>query len=289
MIKYEVINDIVEAEKLWNLFSDNAGLYDLWEFRYCFYKYYNYPLNFIVGYDQGQPIGLLPLQYNNDKNYLEFFGGSYMDSNRLFIQQRYKKYIPGFYNQIKQKAKLLDIIGDDSFTRSLPLEDHNYSLNISEFNNIQECLNKLLPSKKRKVKIIEKNKINILNNNPYDLNLMIELNIKRFGKDSIFNLPHYKKIFHDLLELEIQCNIITIEINNIKEAVAISVFYNNVYYYLCAGSNIVNIPNLGSYVTIKTIEKAIALKSKIYDAGIGDCGWKELWHFNKHSQYKFIK
>ena len=80
-------------------------------------KSLKFPLHFIVGYDGAKPVGLLPLQLNTGKgptpdsygfkkNFLEFFGGDDMDSNKVFVKEGYEFTVPQFLQQIHDQSVL---------------------------------------------------------------------------------------------------------------------------------------------------------------------------------------
>jgi CelD/BcsL family acetyltransferase involved in cellulose biosynthesis len=289
-MKIICIHDIEEAKKVWEQLSPKKHIYDDWGFRFCFYKYFNYEIYFYVGIENGEPVGLLPLQYNSEKGYLEFFGGSYMDSNQIYIKEKNDKIIPDFYKALDRPAKLIDVIGEDSFTTDLPLEDYNYMLPLNGIQTVEQLIEQRFSKRskdtlKRKMKMLEHENITILKDQYEDLDLLIDLNIKRFGDDSAFCYPFRRETFHDLLKLPFQFKIQTFVINEEKQAVSLSIFYKGIYYYLYSGVNLEKTKNLGNYVIKETIKEAISLDAICFDAGLGDCGWKERWHLDKTPQY----
>jgi len=288
------IDNIDEAKKIWTELSPDKVLCDNWDFRYCFYKYFNYPLHFYIGLDNGEIVGLLPLQYNKDTECLEFFGGGFMSDNRVFIKQGYEEYIPQFYDFISLPSKMQSIVGEDIFTKSFEIYRYKYVRDLFEINNIEEYLIKHFKAKSRqgirkKIKLIEYLEPEIINNNFSDLDLLIELNKKSFGENSSFHKPHRAEIFHDLLKLNFDIYMFSYVINGKKEAVSFSIKYKDAYIYINAGTNKTGVPNLGTFNIYKNLEKAIQLGMKTFDAGIGDLGWKERWHLEKNPQYIFNK
>jgi hypothetical protein len=51
----------------------------------------------------------------------------------------------------------------------------------------------------------------------------------------------------------------------------------------------VKFPECGNYLNRLNLERAIDLKTRIFNVGLGDCGWKKRWAFATVPQYKFIK
>lgn len=288
------IDNLEEAKNAWGKLSPDKTICDNWDFNYCTYKYFNYPLYFYVGYNNGEMVGLLPLQYNEDKKYLEFFSGGFMRDNRIFIKQDHKECIPQFYNAITKTARLTRIVGEDPFTKSLDIYKYKYIADLSQAKDSDDYLVKKFSKGSRykvrkKINSIQQMESKIIENDYNDLDLMIELNKKNFGEKSSFNKPHRVEIFHDLLKLNFDIHLLTFIVNGQKEAVSFSIKYKNIYAYIQTGTNKNNIPNLGTYNIYKNFENAIKIGAKYLDAGISDLGWKERWHLEKTPQYIFIK
>lgn len=288
------IESIEEAKNVWTKLTPDISIRDNWDFRYCFYKYFNYPLYFYAGYDNGEAVGLLPLQFNEENKYLEFFGGNFMNDNRVFIKQEYEDCVPQFYNAISQNATLKNITGNDPFTESLEVEKFKYTADLSGIKNTDDYFVKNFNSRSRKkllksVRDIESLKPEIIENKFSDLDLLIELNKKAFGEKSLFYKPHKIDSNKDLFKLDFDMHMLSFIIKGKTEAVSFSVKYKDIYVFINAGTNKIDVPNLGTFNIYKNLEKAIRLGSKTFDAGLKDLGWKEKWHLIKAPRYIFIK
>lgn len=292
-INVNIINDIEQAQTVWKNIVSSKLIYDDWDFRYFFYKYFSYPLRFYAGYDNGELIGFLALQYNSVLKMLEFFGGSFMADNHVFIKPGYEEYIPQFYNSIKEPARLEDITGEDPFTKSLDILEYKYVADISKMKNADDYLVKKFRAKSRnklrkKIKSIEAVNPKIIVDNYKDIDALMELNKKAFGKESSFFKPFRNEIYHDLFKLNLDIYMFSFIVNSKKEAVSLSVKYKDTYVYINAGTNKDDVSNLGTYVILKNIEKGIQTGAKFFDAGLEDLGWKERWHFEKIPQRVFV-
>ena len=293
LLDIKLVNNTEEAKKVWNKLSPNKFLCDNWDYRYCFYKYFNYPLYFYVGLDNEEIVGLFPLQFNEDEKYIEFFGGGFMRDNRVFIKPGYEDCIKQFYNAITMPVRLIHINGQDQFTKSFNISVQRYIADLSIIKDVDDYLFQNFKAKTRnglhkKIKLIELMNPIIIENNYNDIDLLIELNKKAFGERSSFNKPYRREVFHDLLKLNFDIHLLSYVINDKKEAVSFSIKYNDVYVYINAGTNKEAISNLGTYNIYKNIDKAVKIGSKLFDAGIEDMGWKERWHLKKMPQYDFI-
>lgn len=86
-ITYKIITSLEEAKIAWKELSPNQYLHDDWNFRYLYYKYFEYPLYFYAAYSDDQLVALLPLMQNLQTQKLEFFAGfDYMENNRIFVK-----------------------------------------------------------------------------------------------------------------------------------------------------------------------------------------------------------
>ncbi|MCK4651370.1 GNAT family N-acetyltransferase, partial [Candidatus Babeliales bacterium] len=202
--------------------------------------------------------------------------------------------IKQFYDNITKPVKFKSIVGEDQFTKSFDIYKYKYVVELSGINSADGYLNKNFKARSRKklqkkVEIIKCLNPKIIENNYNDIDLLIELNKKAFGERSSFNKPYRREVFHDLLKLNFDIHLLSYVINDKKEAVSFSIKYNDVYVYINTGSNKNDMFNLGSYVIYQQIERAIESKAKYLDAGMGDLGWKEIWHLGKSPQYTFEK
>jgi hypothetical protein len=291
--KIEIFHDISEAKKWWNFFSPHESIYDEWDFRFCFYKYFKNQIFFYVGYLDDQPVGLLPLQRNLEENYLEAFGTFFMRQNRVYIDDKYAEFVPLFFKNIELPIQLSKLIGANEFIRGLPFDYNQYVLDISEYKNYQELFEKNLSSKhrtdlKRQIKLTEKaGNIDMVINNFEDINELIRLNKLTFGEDSSFYKPFREQIFKDFFKLPFQFRVLSFKCGGHLAAVSLGVFYGNEYVFINAGVDRSLFPHINTYVNAKMVDDAIVCGAKIFDAGLEDLGWKEKWGFTKIPQYKF--
>lgn len=291
MFFIRVISDSDEARNVWSLLSPKSNIYEDWDFRYTFYKYFNYPLRFIVGEAEGQIVGVLPLQENTDRGYLEFFGGSFMEDNHVLIRPGYEKHIPEFYGAISQRAQLEDIVRDNEY---LPLEfmENKYIIDLQGLNSLEDYLSRTFSSKTRgKFRKLKREAEElcsaVVENNYADIATLIALNRKSFGAESSFNSPRRCQGYHDLARSKAEVIMFSAQVGSKKECVSFDVKYGDIYVAMNTGTNKSDFEDLGSFLLLKKIEKAISLKCRVFDAGVGDLGWKESWHLTGVAEYKF--
>lgn len=295
MLDIRRVTDIKEAQRLWRALSPHKFIFDDWDFRFTFYKYETYPVDFYAAYErcglEEILVGLMPLQVNPEYG-REFFSEVDCEENRPFVKAGYEKIIPDLYAAIEGPAKCFDISGNDSFTAALPLEDYIYVLPLAGLSSFEDFLSSRLSPKKRRnikqeLKEIEKDQPEIVWNNKTDIESLFALNIKNFGEDSYLNVSG-QRAWRELLNPAWDYHLVALKINQQIAAASLAIYYNHTYYYLINGVSH-NTHSLGKYLNKINIEKAISLGADYFDAGLGDCNWKEAWHFDRVPQYKFIK
>lgn len=296
-LTFSLVQDLAAAEKLWRQFSPNQTPYDDWAYRSSFYLPTKFPLHFYLGQLENQPIGLLALQFNPQKNALEFFGGSFMEYNHVLILPEHQFLAIEFYRHLIGEAQeniiLRDLIdGDDSLPGYEPY-DQTFTLDLSQFKTTDEFFQQKFSSKsrnsfRRKFRQLEK-KIEIIENNFEDLDLLIEYNKTRFGQESSFQDPAQIETFHLFPKLELDFILQTFVVNGSKEAVSLSLAYHDIFLYIMAGTNLSRYPNLGSYLVLKAIEKGLAKDKNTFDAGRNPSGWKDRWHLDPHPVYRLVR
>lgn len=297
VVQFRCVTDIVEAEKIWRTFSPGETIYDTWEFRSLFQKYHQKELRFFVGFVNDEMIGCLPLQYNQEKSWLEFFGGDYMEDNRLFLKDGFEEYRPDFYEHMKtvgEKVKLEYIRGTDDFTKTLEVADHKWVLPLAGMTSYKDFLDQKFEGKTkstfyRKLRKFETETIDVIKNDFQDLELLFEYNKMMFADHSSFNdRPFHQEIFRDLVTMpEFAPEILTFVINGEKEAVSFSLRYNGWHEFFLFGLRPDKIKDLSTLINIRNIQNAIETESSHFDAFVGAYGWKDRWHFDAIPQYKF--
>ncbi len=296
-LEIQRVTDLLQAEHIWKQLSPEETIYDSWEFRALFQKYHQKEIRFYVGFVDGVMIGVLPLQYNADKGWIEFFGGDYMEDNRLFIASGYENYRQDFYEYLKtlgEKIKLEYIRAEDDFTKTFEVADQKWVLPLTGFQSYTDFLEDSFEGKTkntfyRKIKKIEQNQIEIQRNNFDDLELLFEYNKLMFGDHSSFNdRPFHQEIFRDLVKIpEFTPEILTFLINGEKEAISFSLQYKGWYEFFLFGLRPDKIKDLSTFINVQNIQRAIDTKANYFDAFVGAYGWKDRWHFTPIAQYKF--
>lgn len=291
-VRFDIVTDKRAVQTLWNQFSPKSSLFDCWEYRDCFHKYTNEPLRFMVGYIKESLIGFLPLQWNAEKQHLEFFGSRKMNDNHVFIGAAYREYIPQFYGAIQEKALLETILPEMPPSTRFVFEDFLYTLPLAGIQSWEDYLQKYHSSTtrtkmRRKIKEIQKYNVQIVKNHVEDIELLFDYNIRHFKEGSTFHLPHRKEIFRDYLSLPFEIHLTTYVVDDKKVGISLSLQHNHIYYALNSGLDPDAHPDLATFMRMSNMENAIRSGATVFDAQLADCGWKELWHFDKSPRFTF--
>lgn len=296
-----IITDIQKYKEIWDLLSPKETIYDLWDVRFAFYKYFNFPLYGIAAYDGDVPVGFLGLEYNSEKNYYESFGTYFMETNRVFTAPGYDYVSSLIYSQTPKPTNLECLSAHAGLPES-PIQDYKYILTLKTYTSFQKYWDTAFSSKRKKKfrkafgDIENGHQVSISPGTMDDIETMFALNIKTFdekfeikgGRHSSFLYPHRMDTYRDLLNIpEITPLILNTTIDGTIQSVSLALLYKQWYLLINTGSNIHDIPNLGSYVYAKNIEHAFSLMPDIlyFDAGVESYGWKEIFHLEKVPQY----
>lgn len=289
----KIVDDIQQAKIIWEELSPKKSLYDDWEFRYCFSNK-RFPIKFFVGRCEGKNIGLLPLQFNSEKGYLEFFGGEYMDENKVFIVPGWEEYVPKFYEAVDEKAYFDNLERNHVFITQKQIKNYTYTLPLGDIKDHDDFIEKKFKGSNihrkelgKEMKKINENSIRIIKNNFDDIDIYFKFKIKRWGAESSFNDENERQNFINLLKIPYDYHMFTFMLGEKKIGISISILFRNTYFYLETASDIELLPNIGKYITMKNIDEAVNLGAKTLDLSREGENWKERWNFEKIPQSSF--
>lgn len=304
MIHFCIIEDPVEAKKMWDSFSPHEKIDHEWEFRFTWSEPYNFPFHFIVGYDGEKPIGLLPLQYNTLKGlgpkllqmqtpYLEFFAGVDTDDNDVWTLPEYEQFKVDFLRQIKKPAILTSLkepYAFDGNTSEFYLD--RFELDLIKNPDMPTYLQQAFDGKGRSrlkgrvKKLLKMYELGIRKGTEKDLEMLFDFSIQRFGERSSFTMPDRRAIYQNLLK-RCPTDLLVFTLNGEPKAVSFGLTFNNTYTTLNLGydNTIRDILKVLVYIRI---ERAQEQGYKLFDVGQKDNGWKSHFHFTKIPQYKLV-
>ena len=288
-LKFVLVQNLKEAEIYWKKLSPNRSIFDLWEYRYCFYKYYNYDLFFYSAFYNDELIWLLPLEWNKEKWYLEFFWGWDMENNQIFIKPWFESIATELLKQVKLPKKLDFMILSYQNLEFIHYTD-SYFVETQKIRNFDEFIDTHFSSDrmKRTIKSLYNNHtIEIVEDNFEDIELLFQYKIQNFQENcDIITNPYEASFERDLLEI-FDSHTLTFIVDWKKQAVWLWIKHEENLFGISMGINYWEVNHLGKLVFSWVIDYAIKNNMKTYSAGATSYWWKDAWHLDKYPLYTY--
>ncbi|MBI3379433.1 GNAT family N-acetyltransferase [Candidatus Gottesmanbacteria bacterium] len=312
----KISQNLTECHNLWNKFSPNESVFDLWEIRDAFYQGYKFSPHFLSIYQKSEIVGVLPLWFNatptfgktaSDFEKYTWFGSNWPEDNTFFVQD--PQIIPFLLLSCPKPVELACIkpLPSYDFLKEYPgyalEEDKKYFLDLSQVNTLDDFLSQL---KKKKRYNLRRDRKRIMHYDPIiniedheNIEEMFRLSIERFRKkypdepseQSAFEDERRKEVFRSLINnaKDYKVRLITTTINGKIEAVEFGLVYKKTYYALNAGVDVSHFSGLGVFSNLLVIEDALNLGCTKIDFLESDNNWKASWHLSTYYQYQFTK
>jgi len=284
-VMVRVETDLETCRLLYEQFSPKKTLFETWGFRYAFYLGYRHQPVFMIFEKNGNPLGLLPLWYEKDKDELRWFGSWWQEGNTFWVKE--KSLIPIILSLFPQKVLLnaLYIAPRTAQKLGLIADDPKYLLSLEQYPTIDSFLKKFGGKKRynlrRDQKIISSKNPKTIINRFTDIEALFDLSIKRFqNKDqSAFADERRKQTFREIINQagEYEARMVTTEIDGQIVGVDLVAIYKGIYYALNGAYNLEKHPGLGNYTNLLLIQDAIDLGAKAIDFLEVSYGWKDDW------------
>ncbi len=292
-MELKTYQDINQCRKLWERFSPNNKLFDSWDFRLCFYNRQHEEPNFLVARERRDIVSVMPLGFSKRLNKYTYFGGWFPERNTFFASNK------GSFNQILEYCPDNTIVEgidpEENQHYDLSEDEYTYYVDLSKYSNSFDNYFNSFDKKKRKdfrrnLRNIPKYKVYL--NRLRDFNRLVELNIRQFDDESMYNDKWLKNSIRKMIELAQKNGIlqmISVEINGKVEGIDVGILFGQWYHVVTGSSNNQKIPNLGKLMTVLSIKNAIAKKSRYVDFLASSGYWKDRWNFDKAMLLKFVK
>ena len=292
-MEFKIYKNINECRKLWNHLSPNSSLFDVWDFRQCFYNRNDYELHFVVGRNGKEIQGLVPLYSLKSSNKYTYFGGWFPERNSFFLKD--KAVLSQLLQNCPDNTSIEGIDPHEGSNFSFSEDEYTYYLDLFKYdNNFDNYFNsfdkKRRKNFKRELGNIPKYKVHY--NRLKDFKRLVELNIKQYDEDSVYNNENIKKGIYKIMKLANENNsleMISVEINGKVEAVDVGVLFGKWYHVITGSSNNEKITNLGKLITVLSIKNALKKKARIVNFFASSGYWKDMWSFEKEMLLKFTR
>ena len=299
----KIIKDIDECARIWEEFSPAKSLYDLWEYRFCFWDVYRFEPHFILLKNKTGNVGLLPLWRIPENKKYYWFGDvgdefNWQEGNNFWIKDENAlddliKCLPEpvLLTSITEKAaKNLAKFG------GAKEGEPKYVLDLTGFKNLEDYLQSL-DQKKRGNLRRDRRAIEALNpivtfGRTEDFDKLIKFNMERF-QTSPFKDDRLIKVFKKIISIAgtapFKKRIISIEIEGETVGVDLVFIYNNIYYPLLTGAQTMKYSGLGNHLNMLDIEDALGLGMEKMDFAEDSADSYKGKLFQKTQLYYFSK
>lgn len=288
-ILVKVYSQIEDCYKVWEKFSPKESLFDLWEFRYCWYMGYQHKPYFYSLIYKNQVLGFIPLWYDPIKKRYEWFGSDWMEDNKFFVID--EKFIPllikilpkpYYLNAILPKYNNLDFFASDEakyiyfLDKIKSFDQFLFQLDKKNRHHLKRDYLKILQLDP-KIIIDEDSKID-------NLLLLKKLSQQRFDgfyrdwSDFIilqrFNV--YKRIISQ--DGVFKSKFIKVFIQNKLAAIDLIITYKDRYYPLKGANDVERFDGIGNFMNYLEFKNAIDEGYKIIDCLQGNYNWKNKYY-----------
>ena len=301
---YEVriVNGIRECKALWQQFSTFKTVFDTWEFRYAFWKGFNYSPFFIVISKGKKNLGLLPIWFEPDNDRFIWFGTWWQEETNVLVKEDV------LVDDLLELAPIplhLNAISEVTVKKSknpekFQKDDSKYILDLKLHPSLDAILYNLKKKKrynlKRDRRLIEARNPVIVENRFEDLEHLMRLSkarLKEKGRHADWEDPRQEEAFRNVVELgkkhvSYDAKMLTVEIDGKIAGVDLVLLYDGVYAPVKCGYDVDNFPGIGNYFNLYEIEDALAGGYSKIDFLAVDNGWKDRW-LEEVPLYKFDK
>lgn len=291
----KVHSNIEECYELWNLFSPDKTLFQLWDFRFAWYRGYGYMPYFYTIYERKKPMAVLPLWYNDYERVYEWFGSDWPEDNVFFLSD--PEYFPLLVKIAPKPFSLRAIRPEDipaEMNGFFSEDEPKYHREVPATSTFEELLSSF--SKKHRYHLRhEYTKMSSLplliewktgQDQLVSLSNLRDLSVQRFEgkqKGSTFSNPKRFNTFHNIFKNQGRYSIVTlsVKVQNHFAVIDIIGIYRKNYYLLQGANDTFRFPGTGVFVTYLELEDAVKRGIRYIDALQDDNNWKHKYFLPK--------
>ncbi|MDA1088625.1 MAG: GNAT family N-acetyltransferase [Verrucomicrobia bacterium] len=291
-----VENDIDVCRELWQSVMPSDVITDLWEVRDCFQRHFGNTACFLVEEDPDGIAALLPLSRIGETDALGFFPGetwrgkTWLEQNRIFSRDGVPRSL---IEGIAGKHHIRYLSAPPSLADVEPVVDeigylfepprHNYDME----SYFQAFSGKARRKLRKDIERLEAIGVDYRYDDTADFDIMVELNVGRFGSESYFRDPRFLGSFRSLMELLRDrglMRITTVILGGIPAAVDLGAIYNGTYTLLAGGTH-PDYPGVAKLINLHHMRFACERRLDSVDFLCGDFSWKKLFHLTPRPLY----
>lgn len=291
MERVRVVRDPEEAGALWKSLMPTEVVTDLWEVRLCFHRHFRRPIHFIVQEEEGDVTGFLPLSWVEESGSFAFFPGetwhgrTWLEQN-FIVGDKHSPLIETISGPYDIRYLSPRCIPDDSGKYSVDEVGYLFIPGVYGFDfgrYLDSFSGKSRKRLVREIRSIEAMGLDWRYDRLEDIDPMVAMNVQRFGTDSYFSDPRFKRGFLEMLQLFADrgwLRITTALVEGRPAAVDVGVLYMGTYTLLAGGTD-PDFPGIAKVINMHHIKRACAERMREVDFLCGDFNWKKMFHLQE--------
>lgn len=300
MIKTRVVTDLETCKGLWNSFVKPNNLSDLWDFRFCFHRHFENEPYFLVLEDQGGLLAIFPLACLKGEDTYVFFPGEIWNSKTWLERTQVYCREPEAMGHILSacpERTYLRYMEDQAPSLSPDLEEdeiaylfHPPDLGFDLNTYFKRFSWKKLKAIKKEISSLLVPGCSWHFNRLSDYDLLVEMNVNRFGVSSYFYDSRFAGSFRDAVQWLYQrgwLRMVSLEIKGETAAVDLAAAFEGIYVVFLGGTHS-EFPGVAKAMNMHHLEFACDQRFSRVDFLCGDFYWKKLWHLDPEPLYKFV-
>lgn len=294
------ITDLEECSKLWNRLMPCENVSDLWEFRVCFQKHFNYKPYFLVLEDRKGIAGMLPLSYVKDLDMFVFFPGEIWKGKtwieRTPVYLREERFLPELLSSCPERTYLRYMeCPEEGNSLGLEVDEIGYVLyppNMSFDLNVyrDRFSNKKFKTIMKVVRSFTDSDSTFHLNKLEDFDFLVKMSLDHFGSASYLHDQRFREAFREMMYFLFDkqwLRMISLEMGGKTAAVDIGALFGGTYTVFLGGTH-PEFLGIAKVMNMHHIEFAFKEGFSKLDFLCGDFHWKKLWHLDPEPLYKFV-
>lgn len=299
-MRKKFVKNPAECKALWNALISHRNVSDLWDFRACFQTRYASEPYFMILEDRKGIVGMAPLCYSRELERLIFYPGetwqdkTWLERTPLYLRDT--RYLPDLLFACPEPTYLrymdLPLAGADA---GVSVDEIGYVLYPPAIHFDPSLFAGRFSTKKYKaivktIHAITGKDTTFHVNRIEDFDLLVDMNISRFGEYSYLSDPRFREGFRDVMFYLLHRDLlrmVSLEIDGKTRAVDLGAIFRGVYTVFIGGTD-PDIPGVAKVINMHHITYACSTGLKKVDFLCGEFHWKQLWHLDPEPLYKFI-
>jgi hypothetical protein len=297
MSRVRTVTGADECHMLWQSLIPEEMISDLWEVRDCFNREYRHSPCFIVAEERGKVSGLLPLSKDEETGSYGCFPGetwggkTWLEQNRIIARDQnvlraLLSHIPGKYH-LRYLRPLVPALAEEGAVDEIGyfFLPPRYGYEMERY--YEEFSHKTLKRLKRELAAWDANRVTYRYDDLDDFDLMIRMNLERYGEGSYFFDSRFLNSFRSLMLLLRErgwLRMTTVLIDGTPAAVDMGCTYNGTYTLLAGGTN-PEFPGIAKVINLHHMQWACEQRAERVDFLCGDFNWKSRFHLTPQPLY----